>query len=120
MRSCGLCTACCTVLGVPSIGKAAGEKCKHLTDKGCGIYDARPAECRTYFCLWADEKAAGLTPDWGRPDRTGLILQSAGHDLNAKGASINVFRVPGGSDYWGQKLLKQRVLRQFPKREVKA
>ena len=119
MRQCGPCTLCCTILAVKEIDKPAGVKCKHLTDKGCGIYETRPEECRRYYCLWADPKAEGLTPEWGRPDRTGLILNSAGPDLNAKGAAINVFRVPGGSEYWGQKLLKQRQVREFPKRLVR-
>ena len=120
MRLCGTCTACCTCIGVKALDKPAGVPCKHLTEHGCGIYETRPQECRQYFCLWADPKAEQLNlPEWGRPDQTGLILNAANHDLNAPDASINVYQIPGSSDYWGQKLLKQKRLRAFPMRLVK-
>ena len=120
MRACGPCSCCCTIFAIPALSKPPGVKCTHLTDKGCGIYETRPPECRTYYCLWADEKAEGLDiPDWARPDRSGIVLNCAGHDLNAPGAAINVFWVEGGAEYWGQKLLKRCKLQMFPLRLVK-
>ena len=117
MRECGACTACCTRLAVAEIGKVENERCKHLTDQGCGIYETRPDECRRYFCLWADPKAESLDlPDWGRPDRTGVVLNSSSHEAGLKRDPINVFRLEGGSEYWAQKLLKRRKLQMFPLR----
>jgi Fe-S-cluster containining protein len=64
-RSCGTCSACCTLLRIDSqsgystrldnaedIAKPAGERCRFLTDKGCGIYEVRPIVCRGFKCDW--------------------------------------------------------------------
>ena len=122
MRECGTCQACCTTIAVVALGKPQGVRCRYLTDQGCGIYETRPEECRRYYCLWADPNAQELNlPEWGRPDRTEVILQASQHDLNAKDAVIVVLPLSGSlpekgsrADYWGQKLLKQRRLRSFP------
>src|SRR5262249_53138238 len=69
-RSCGACTACCTVLNIKTLGKPSGCDCEHLTPGGCGIYPDRPEACREYHCLWR--------MGWGRPedrpDRSGVLL----------------------------------------------
>lgn len=72
-RSCGDCTACCTVLTVdtPGFKKPPGTPCTHLTSLGCGIHVIRPDICRTWFCVW--RRVAEL-PDWARPDRSGLLV----------------------------------------------
>lgn len=69
-RICGPCTACCTALGVPELGKGEGERCRHLTGGGCGIYEERPGSCQSFECQWlrglleVDERVdAGLRPD---------------------------------------------------------
>lgn len=72
-RTCGDCRACCTVLGVDAVEKAAGEPCRHLTKRGCGIYADRPEECAVYRCLW-HVGLFGETRD--RPDRIGLVLDA--------------------------------------------
>jgi len=77
-RSCGECRACCTVLGVDAVEKAAGEPCRHLRAKGskpCGIYATRPEECSSYECMWH----AGLFGEnRDRPDRMGLVIDAPG------------------------------------------
>lgn len=71
-RRCGSCTACCTVLAVGAIGKPANTRCPHLRvgAPGCGCYDGRPAECRTYICGWMQ----GMGGVADRPDRSGVIF----------------------------------------------
>src|SRR5262249_22161650 len=70
-RSCGACTACCTVPNIKTLGKPSGCDCEHLTPGGCGIYPDRPEACREYHCLWR--------MGWGRPedrpDRSGVLLE---------------------------------------------
>jgi hypothetical protein len=52
-KSCGSCTACCTVMGVPELKKRPWQACPHVTvGSGCGIYAERPAGCRTFICGW--------------------------------------------------------------------
>jgi len=69
-RSCGTCSACCTVLGVEEIDKPVDEPCKHLATKGCAIYATRPQSCRDYHCLWR----AGVLDGEARPDRLGIVI----------------------------------------------
>lgn len=69
-RVCGGCTACCTTLAVDAIDKKAGERCKHLNDKGCGIYQTRPEECRQFECAWI----AGGGRKAHRPDYSGIVV----------------------------------------------
>lgn len=74
MRSCGPCTACCTVQGVREgleSPKPPGVPCPHLCEKGCGIYKKRPDECSTYRCLWLQ----GFGELWDRPDLSGVVFE---------------------------------------------
>src|SRR5436190_15012694 len=71
-RACGSCTLCCKVLDIPALDKAAGKWCSHCQPgKGCGIYTARPAACRGFYCEWMISK--GLGPEW-RPERARFLL----------------------------------------------
>lgn len=81
-RSCGPCSACCTVLRVDELAKPAGVDCEHQrAGGGCGIHESRPPICRAYHCLWLQ---GGLEDD-ERPDRTGGIV-----DLEAVGAGVQL------------------------------
>jgi hypothetical protein len=52
-RSCGNCTLCCKVNGVPELEKPVGEWCKHCeVGKGCKIYADRPEVCAKWYCGW--------------------------------------------------------------------
>lgn len=64
-RQCGECSLCCVLPAIPQLGKPANVRCKHLTAKGCGIYESRPAVCRKFECDWL--KGAGDE----RPDVVG-------------------------------------------------
>lgn len=97
-RSCGDCTACCTVLTVNTadFAKPAGTPCVHLTAQGCGIHPIRPHICRTWFCAW--RRIASL-PEAARPDRSGLLvsLNFVQEPQNCfEGVSINVRALGGG------------------------
>lgn len=75
MRQCGDCQLCCRLLPVRSLGKVAGERCKHQRhSKGCAVY-ARLAtvspECRLWSCRWLVEDD---TADLRRPDRSHYVI----------------------------------------------
>jgi len=73
-RQCGGCTACCKVLSIAPLGKAAGEPCQHLcASGGCGDYANRPGVCRGFVCMWVAD-GRGLFSASHRPDRLGLML----------------------------------------------
>lgn len=73
-RSCGTCTLCCKILGVPEIAKPADRWCRHVVQgKGCAIYASRPSQCRTFECLWLLE--ASLGPEW-KPEKAKFVISS--------------------------------------------
>ena len=52
-KTCGSCTLCCTVMGVPELNKRPWDPCPHAAaGDGCAIYAQRPAGCRTFVCGW--------------------------------------------------------------------
>jgi len=98
-RTCGDCTACCTVLTVdtPDFKKPAGTPCVHLAQQGCGIHAVRPHICRTWFCAW---RRIAEMPDEARPDQSGLLvsLNFVHEPRNCfEGVSINVRKLQGSN-----------------------
>lgn len=75
-RSCGTCTACCTVMAVPDYphGKPAWERCPSVGPGCCMVYSERPTSCRTYQCSWLE----GLGEDHHRPDKFGVVMNFQG------------------------------------------
>jgi hypothetical protein len=71
-RSCGDCTACCSVKSVRELGKPSQVACRHLCQGGCTIYPRRPTSCREYACLWRQGLIEG--DQRRRPDRLGVII----------------------------------------------
>jgi hypothetical protein len=52
-KTCGSCTTCCTVLGIPELKKRAWDQCPHVAlGTGCTIYAERPNSCRKFICGW--------------------------------------------------------------------
>lgn len=86
-RACGTCTACCTVMGVPDLGKGYYERCK-LEGRGrCTAYEARPDGCRNFSCQWL----LGGLEEWDRPDKIGIVFDiSAGGDLGRIPVALEV------------------------------
>lgn len=71
-RSCGTCGMCCKVFKISAVEKAAGEWCRNFrTGQGCGIYEARPHQCRLFNCYWMTD--ATLPDEW-KPDRAKFVL----------------------------------------------
>lgn len=82
MSSCGTCTLCCKIMGVPELHKLPGEWCQHVDPKkGCMIYDDRPQVCIDFECLWLQAQGRGdenmLKKPELRPDRCkGVVVTS--------------------------------------------
>ena len=78
-RACGTCTLCCKVIAVADFDKLPGVWCPHcVRGKGCGIYETRPTDCRTFFCEWMLTPSLG--PEW-KPERSkfALVMGEGGH-----------------------------------------
>lgn len=78
-RTCGTCMFCCKVMTIEEIDKPNNAWCPHcVRGKGCGIYETRPTECRTFYCHWMIEKSL---PDAWKPDRSKfvLVMNPGGH-----------------------------------------
>ncbi len=90
-RACGDCTLCCKVMAIEELAKPAGQWCRHCKPgRFCQIYDGRPAECRSFNCLWLIDERFG--PHW-RPDRSKLVLTTSED-------GIEVRCDPGFPDAW--------------------
>lgn len=91
-RSCGTCTLCCKVIAVADFDKPPGVWCAHcVRGKGCGIYETRPTDCRTFFCEWMLEKSIGA--DW-KPERAKFAL------VMGEGGHLTAFVDPGVPSAW--------------------
>jgi hypothetical protein len=72
VRTCGDCTVCCYIGGVPEIGKPAHSKCQFLCNtERCSLYGrpSRPEICNKFECAWL--QGHGLPED--RPDLSGVF-----------------------------------------------
>ena len=92
-RECGECTLCCKVMEVEALKKPAGKWCAHCTtSRGCGIYETRPEECRTFFCAWVMNHT--FDEQW-KPARSKFAVWSEAGNLNLK-VSVD----PARPDAW--------------------
>ena|SRR5689334_20633998 len=91
-RACGTCTLCCKVIAVTDFDKLPGVWCLHcIRGKGCGIYETRPTDCRTFFCEWM--LTASLGADW-KPERAKFAL------VFGEGGHLTAFVDPGFPSAW--------------------
>lgn len=74
-RTCGDCTACCTVMGVKSINKPERKPCPNLCASGCSIYADRPEDCRDFACVWLVDDGR-VFRNMERPDRVGILFDA--------------------------------------------
>ena len=66
-RTCGECTLCCKLMGVPELKKPSAKWCESCDQgKGCTVYEERPNSCRNFQCFWLMDENF---PDDFRPDR---------------------------------------------------
>lgn len=110
-KSCGPCTACCTVIAVEPLGKEPYTPCNHLCTEGCSIYDRKPSVCSTWECAWKSGWIDG--DERRRPDQLGVIFEfhgSSGHSfLWAYEVWPNAFDSPQAR-YLLQRLEKKEIL----------
>ena len=74
VRDCDGCTLCCKVMGVRALAKPRGSWCPHCKlGTGCGIYETRPTECRTFLCGYLVKP--GVSEAW-KPSQSRLIISN--------------------------------------------
>jgi hypothetical protein len=106
-RECGSCTLCCKVLAVTALEKPRGVWCKHCRPgQGCGIYEERPLECRSFRCLWlVDQKF----PEEFKPERSKLVFT-----MEANANRVVAYCDPGRPQAWKEaenyRLLKNMAI----------
>jgi hypothetical protein len=62
-------------MGVPSLKKSVDVWCPHCeATKGCTIYDARPQECRDFYCGYLTDRT--LNEDW-KPSVSKFVIVPA-------------------------------------------
>ena len=71
IRECGECDLCCKWLSHNVSGQqiTLDSPCRFLNN-GCSIHPNRPAQCKRYFCMWAQ----GVLPEWMFPKDIGIIV----------------------------------------------
>lgn len=70
-RECGSCTLCCKTHEIPELSKKKDAWCQHAhKDRGCDIYEERPASCREFDCLWLQ----GYIPVELKPNRVHAVV----------------------------------------------
>ncbi|SDR56910.1 hypothetical protein SAMN05519103_05535 [Rhizobiales bacterium GAS113] len=107
-RSCGTCTLCCKTMAVSALNKPRDTWCSHCRPgKGCGIYDTRPPECRSFGCLWL---ADPNFPDELKPERSKLVFV-----VEANGNRLVAHCDPGRPTAWKEprtyRLIKDMAVR---------
>ncbi len=123
MRSCGGCTACCSVFAISEkesrfqLNKPPGVPCEHLVQIGysasmpCGIYQDRPEPCRAFECVW---KQGDIKEEDLRPDKIGYVLWTPPKERWPDGREVMMANeiVPGGLPVG--RLLISTLRRQVP------
>ena len=100
MRACGDCSLCCKVMAIDKLEKPAASWCRHCKPgQGCLIYERRPAECRSFNCLWLTDDRFG--PHW-KPNKSKLVL-TASQD------GIEIRCDPSFPDAWRKQPLRSDI-----------
>jgi hypothetical protein len=101
-RACGACTLCCKVIGIAALGKPASAWCPHCRiGRGCGIYETRPEECKTFFCMWLAD--ARLGDEW-KPDISKMVVTTADD-----GRTVEVRCDPGFPQAWRKEPYRSQI-----------
>ncbi len=71
IRECGECDLCCRWLSHDVYGQqvSPNNPCRFIKN-GCSIHKNRPAQCKRYFCMWAQ----GVLPEWMYPRDIGVMV----------------------------------------------
>lgn len=99
-KTCGDCSLCCKVMAIEELAKPASSWCHHCKPgRGCRVYDARPAECRDYGCLWLIDDR--LDERW-KPSRSRLVLTTSPD-------GIEIRCDPGFPDAWRKEPFRSQI-----------
>jgi hypothetical protein len=99
-RECGDCTLCCKVMAIEELAKPVSSWCPHCKPGcGCRIYANRPAECRTFSCLWLVNDR--LDERW-KPNKSKLVLTTSED-------GIEVRCDPGFPDAWRREPFRNEI-----------
>jgi hypothetical protein len=99
-KICGDCTLCCKVMAIEELTKPASAWCPHCKpDRGCQIYPDRPAECRTFSCLWLVNDL--LDQRW-KPSKSRFVLTTSED-------GIEVRCDPGFPDAWRKEPFRSEI-----------
>ena len=75
-RNCDSCYMCCKLFEIPALAKPEGVWCTNCNlASGCTIYEARPQECRDFFCHYRLDKDV---PEHWKPNRSHMVLRATG------------------------------------------
>lgn len=94
-RSCGGCTACCSVLANSELvpAKPTYTPCPHQCDKGCSIQESKPMGCVKFSCLWLHDSGK-MFDESERPDLLGVVCVAEATNL---GPTIRVWEFHKGA-----------------------
>jgi hypothetical protein len=99
-RECGDCTLCCKVMAIEALAKPASAWCRHCKPgRGCLIYASRPAECRSFNCLWLADDRFGQ--HW-KPNKSKLVLTTSQD-------GIEIRCDPGFPDAWRREPFRSEI-----------
>ncbi|WP_159010659.1 hypothetical protein [Bradyrhizobium sp. S69] len=99
-KTCGECTLCCKVMAIEQLAKPVGAWCPHCRPgRGCQIYPERPAECRTFSCLWLVNDL--LDQRW-KPSKSRFVLTTSED-------GIEVRCDPGFPDAWRKEPFRSEI-----------
>jgi hypothetical protein len=99
-RTCGDCTLCCKVMAIEELAKPAGSWCAHCEPRrGCLVHADRPAECRSFACLWLID--GRLDQRW-KPSRSKLVLTTSED-------GIEIRCDPGFPEAWRQEPFRSQI-----------
>jgi len=99
-KACGDCTLCCKVMAIEELAKPVSSWCLHCEPgRGCLIYSSRPAECRTFSCLWLVNDL--LDQQW-KPSKSKLVLTTSED-------GIEIRCDPGFPDAWRKEPFRSEI-----------
>jgi len=99
-KTCGDCTLCCKVMAIEELAKPLSSWCRHCQPgRGCSIYSDRPAECRTFSCLWLINDQ--LDQRW-KPSKSKLVLTTSED-------GIEIRCDPGFPDAWREEPFRSEI-----------
>jgi hypothetical protein len=99
-RSCAACTLCCRLPEIDQFSKPANAWCVNcVAEKGCMIYENRPALCRDFLCLWLTSDALG--DEWN-PLRSHMMVYT-------QGPQFTILVDPDHPDIWRREPYRARL-----------